>query len=42
MDNLRGGFAVDGLQIGFGATATTCADGTPALGTLLTFRRLFQ
>lgn len=36
MDNLRGGFAIHCLQIGFGATVTTCVNGMPVLETLPT------
>ena len=37
MGNLRGGFAVDGVNIDFGAIVTTYIDGTPVLTTNLTW-----
>lgn len=36
MEIVHGGFAIDCLQIGFGATVTTCVDGMPVLETLPT------
>jgi hypothetical protein len=37
MNNLRGGFAVEGINIDFGAVVTTYVDGTPVMTTNLTW-----
>jgi hypothetical protein len=36
MDDLRGGFAIGGMEIGFGAVVTSTLNGVPVLTTQLT------